>query len=105
MRKAIFIVVATAGLSLIPATAALADSGGVKGGPGYHPPPAAVANSCNSGHGAFGAFGGKDNNLGTNSPNAAADGGMPGSQNPHNDPGSITTGQNNSDFSQFCSTQ
>ncbi len=97
MRRTVFILVATAGLSLIPATAAFADSGGVSGGPGYHQPPTAATN-CDAGHGAFGAFGGKYNNLGINSEAPES----PGSQNPHNSPGEPTTGQINSSASAAC---
>jgi hypothetical protein len=98
MRKAMLALVAAAGLSLIPASAAFADTGGVSGGSGYHPPPAAVTHSCDSGHGAFGAFGGKYNNLGVNSEAPES----PGSQNPHNSPGEPTTGQINSSASASC---
>jgi hypothetical protein len=101
MRRAMFILAATAGLSLVPAAAAFADAGGVSGGPGYSPPPAVVTNSCDGNiHGAFGAFGGKYNNLGINY--QLTKGELPGSQNPHNSSGEPTTGQNNSGASVYC---
>jgi len=63
---------------------------------GYNPPPA-VADNCNAGHGAFGAF---SHHFATNgginwiAADAKEDGGM-----------GHETGPTNSGFSQFCKTQ
>ena len=101
-RKAWIVAAMTGGVLALGAAPAFADAGGVSGGPGYSPPPQAVAN-CNAGHGAFGAFGGNYNNLGIND---LGSNGAPGAANPHNPaPGGITTGQNNSDFAAYCQTQ
>ena len=87
---------------LITPAAALADAGGVSGGPGYSPPPA-VADNCNAGHGAFGAFGGKYNNLGIND---LGTNGAPGAANPHAPgAGGLTTGEVNSAASAACRAQ
>lgn len=99
MRKALLFAAVTCGLTVLPVTTAFANVGGVSGGPGYSPPPA-VANNCDAGHGAFGAFGGKYNNLGIND---LGSNGAPGAANPHAPgAGGITTGQNNSGFSAYC---
>ena len=101
MRNGLVIALAATAALAAP-SAVLADAGGVSGGPGYSPPPA-VADNCNAGHGAFGYFGGKYNNLGIND---LGSNGAPGAANPHAPgAGGITTGQNNSGFSAFCRTQ
>lgn len=93
-RRAILTAVAALALT-VPAAGAFADTGGVSGGPGYHP----NGNSCDAGHGAFGYFGGKYNNLGVND---LGSNGAPGAANPHAPSDGLTTGGVNSAASAAC---
>ena len=96
MKKTIFVVLATAGFSLVPATAAFAGDGyGTQ--PGYDKAQE-NSNGC-AGHGSFGAFGDSGdgphdfgvNNLGSNGEPGAANWQSPGT-------GGGTTGGNNSNL-------
>jgi hypothetical protein len=94
-KRAILTPVAAVVLAVMPTSTAFAAS------PGYSPPPA-VDETCNAGHGTFGALGGHDNNAGINDPGAND---APGAANPHEpNPDGGTTGEGNSSYSAFCRT-
>jgi hypothetical protein len=99
-KKAMFVIAAAVGVSVVPAGAAFAGNGvQYSDQHGYE---VSGEHSCNHDHGAYGYYGGYDNNLGIND---LGSNGAPGAANPHNPaPGGITTGQNNSDFSASCNS-
>ena len=93
IKRLLTTVVAALAIAVIPTSMAFADS------PGYSPPPA-VDDKCNAAHGAFGAIGGHDSNLGVNDLGAN---GAPGASNPHAPAeGGGTVGPLNSDYSASC---